>query len=367
MANTTILAMAPAMNDHTFNPSGKRAYVLVPAISIVEADLIKFAAAVWPDHSSRARMLSSWWRRAEPDCAVAAVHIETGVMVGLCGGRPCEWMIGGQPSSAVAICDWFVDPNHAGKLIGKRTLQHFNRPDRMLYALSISDVAIAYVQRLGWVGPFSSCLMVAPLPRVTRIALSLLRRPGDLEFNDYFVGGGEPLGRLGADLDRIESSRAPTHDHMRRGSKEWAWRLSVCGNHRYHFCIAHRAGEPAGYVVVRRMEPGRIPQLGKHAAAMITDLAAVADDPQVLRALAPRALAIAGELGTVAALIVTTSPIHRRVLAGAGFLSPAFPLIGRALKRRAPVFMWLPKGPASQLRADRMSLTFADAAVDLDL
>jgi hypothetical protein len=154
---------------------------------------------------------------------------------------------------------------------------------------------------------------------------------------------------------------------MQRGSKEWAWRLSLCRDRRYQFCIARKDGAAVGYVVVRRMEPGRIHQLGKHPAAVITDLVAVDDDLRVLRALARKAVAIAGDLRTVAALTVTTNPIHRRALAASGFVSPAFPLLGRALARRAPVFMWLPKGPASQLQADGMSLTFADAAIDLDL
>ena len=42
-------------------------------------------------------------------------------------------------------------------------------------------------------------------------------------------------------------------------------------------------------------------------------------------------------------------------------------MIGRALRRRSPVFMWLPKGPAALLKADGMALTFADAAIDFDL
>jgi hypothetical protein len=115
------------------------------------------------------------------------------------------------------------------------------------------------------------------------------------------------------------------------------------------------------------MGTGRLLLLGKRAAAMITDLAAVDDDAAVLRALARRALAIAGELRAVVALTITTSPAHGRALVASGFVSPAFPLIGRALRRRSPAFMWLPKGPAARLKADAMALTFADAAIDLDL
>jgi hypothetical protein len=210
--------------------------------------------------------------------------------------------------------------------------------------------------------------MVAPLPRLTGIALSFLRRHGEIELNGHVVSGGEPLGPLGQDLDRIEAAGArDAVPHMRRGSQEWSWRLSVCGERKYHFCVARRRGEPIGYVVVRRLRPGRVAQLGNREAAVITDLVAVKDDGDVLGTLAQRALAIAGEFRAVALMTTTTSASHRRALAATGFLSPTFPLIGRVLGRRSPVFMWAPAGPAAHLQADRMALTFADAAVDLDL
>jgi hypothetical protein len=359
------------MNDREPLPPRKSAYALVPAASIRDHALGAFAAALGPGAPSLDQIRASWWTRAQPHCAVAAVHIETGTMVGLCAGRPSEWIIAGQTVPAVAVCDWYVHPNHAGKLIGKRMVQHFQRPGRMLYGISISDIAIAYLQRLGWVGPFASALLVAPLPRLGHAAFSLFATRSDLDFSDHVVGAGAPPGSLasfGDDLDRLESCRAPgSPDHMRRGAREWSWRSSVCGEHSYRLSIAHQAGEPVGYVAVRLMAPGRIPQLGKRQAAMITDFVATKDDPKLLRALARRALATAGELRAVAALTATTNPIHRRALAASGFVSPAFPLIGGALARRAPVFMWLPKDAGAPLKADHMDLTFADAAVDLDL
>jgi len=352
-------------------PPRKSSYVLVPAASIRDDALRAFAAVLGPGAPSYAQISTSWWTRAEPHCAVAAVHAETGTMVGLCGGRPSEWSIAGQTVPAVAICDWFVHPDHAGKLIGRRLLQHFYRADRLLCGFSISDMAIAYVQRLGWVGPFASSLMVAPLPRLGRAALSLLASRSGLDFSDYVVGAGAPPGSLELlvqDLDRLEARRAPgSPDHMRRGASEWSWRVSVCGDHSYRLSVARKAGAPVGYVAVRLMAPGRIPQLGKRQAAMITDFVAMNDDPTLLRALARRAVTMAGELRAVAALTATTNASHRSALAAAGFLSPAFPVLGRALARRSPVFMWLPKGPGAALKADHIEFTFADAAVDLDL
>ena len=99
----------------------------------------------------------------------------------------------------------------------------------------------------------------------------------------------------------------------------------------------------------------------------MTDLVALHDDPTTLRMLGARAVAMAAELGATLALFVTTAPSHRRALAAIGFVSPDFPVLGRALARRAPTYMWLPRGPGAGLAAENMTMTFADSAVDLDL
>ncbi len=82
-------------------------------------------------------------------------------------------------------------------------------------------------------------------------------------------------------------------------------------------------------------------------AAMITDLVALDDDPAVLRALVGKAVRTAAALEARILLMATTSSAHARALAG--FLSPATPLVGRLLARRAPQFMWRPKGARRQV------------------
>jgi hypothetical protein len=47
--------------------------------------------------------------------------------------------------------------------------------------------------------------------------------------------------------------------------------------------------------------------------------------------------------------------------------TPSWPVVGKYLGRRAPQFMWWPKGPASGLTVDKVALTFADATIDFDL
>src|SRR4051812_21777583 len=95
-------------------------YEFVPARAIDDASLVKFAAAVWPDRPPHDRILASWWRRADDASATAAVHKPTGAMAGICGGRACDWMIDGRLTPTVAICDWYVAPEHFGKGLGKR-------------------------------------------------------------------------------------------------------------------------------------------------------------------------------------------------------------------------------------------------------
>ena len=142
-------------------------YALLSANDIDAERLVNFASRVWHDRPPYDRILSSWWRRASSDCAFALVHQPTRAMVGLCAGRPSEWIIGGQSHPAVSICDFFIDPHHGGKLLGRRLLRTFEAPGWFVNAISISDVAAAYVRRMGWRGPYASSLMVMPLPLAT--------------------------------------------------------------------------------------------------------------------------------------------------------------------------------------------------------
>lgn len=354
-------------------------YDFVPARSIEEARLIAFAAAVWPDRPSE--LVSRWWRRAEPDCAVAAVHEPTGAMAGFCSARPSNWVIDGQTVPAIAICDWYVDPAHAGKGLGQRLMQHFEMVDQFVYAFSVSDAAIAIFKKLGWTGPHRASLMALPLPSIAKLCTAVFGGRVLVDLEDWVIGPAG-LARVPAKrtpvrhpddaaafwpaLDRIEASRlSDERAHMQRGEAEWRWRLSVCGERSYHFCLARRAGEPIGYVAVRRLTPGSSRQLGRISGVLITDLVAVHDEPAVLRALSTRAVTVASELGATVVLAATNEPGQRDALAKAGFLSPNFPLLGRVLLHRSPQYMWLPKGPGANISAGTMALSFSDSDVDL--
>jgi len=342
-------------------------YALVPATSMDHAALVAFTSAIWPEVSPEARINTFWWMRARPDYAVAALHRPTGAFAGLCGGRHCVFRIGGRDVPAVAICDWYVAPAHFGKGLGKRLVQHFETPGRFLYAFSISDAAITNFEKLGWTGPHRSSLQLLLVPPTLARHLAPQRLSGELAFNCFERGEGEPLGALGNALDSIEVRRGSTAAHVRRDATEWTWRLSVCGPRRYRFCVASRSGEPVGYVAVRRMMSGRTRGLDRLRAAIITDLTAVDDDVTLLGALAGKAVALAADLGARAMLTATTVRAHRAALGRMGFCSPATPLVGRLLASRAPQFMWLPRGAGEGLAAGDLSLSFADVAIDLDL
>jgi GNAT superfamily N-acetyltransferase len=342
-------------------------YALVSANDIDAERLVDFASRVWPDRPPYERILSCWWRHAAPDCAAAIVH-QSGGMVGLCAGRPSEWVVAGQVYPAVSICDFFVDPQHEGKLLGRRLLRHFEGPGRLLNALSISDTAAAYLGRMGWTGPYASSLMVMPLPRVARILHRWIVRRAGFDLTNHAIAGGQLPETLRAGLDRIEAANVDdTPAHMRRGASEWSWRMSIYPDHTYRFCVAYRDAEPFGYVAVRAMTPGRSRQMGRLRGALMTDLVALHDDPTTLRVLTARAVAMAAELGATMALFVTTARSHRRALAAIGFVSSDLPVLGGTLARRAPTYMWLPRGPGAGLTAENMTMTFADSAVDLDL
>lgn len=373
-------------------------YAFVPARSIDEARLIAFSGAVWPNRPPD-QLVARWWRRADPRCAVAAVHEATGAMAGFCSARPSDWVIDGQRTPTLAVCDWYVAPAHAGKGLGKCLLQHFETIDKFVYAFALSDAAVANFKKLGWAGPHRASLMGLPLPSIAKLRAAVFAERSSVELEDWVVGPAGParvranrasvcrqdhapvgdsgafgaplnpghaLGALGPELDRIEASRLSDGSaHMWRGESEWQWRLSVCGERSYHFCLARRAGEPVGYVVVRRLTPGRSRQLGRIPGAMITDMVAVGDEPAVLRALARRAVAVSSELGAAVVLAASNRRSQQDALGKAGFLSPDFPVLGRALTRRSPQYMWVPKGPGTHISAGMMALTFADSDVDL--
>jgi GNAT superfamily N-acetyltransferase len=343
-----------------------RDYAFVPAKSIGDADLVTFAAAAWPERPPYERVLASWWRRADPSCAVAAVHEATGTMAALCAARPAAWIIARRAATGRAICEWYVAPAHAGKGIGKRLVQHFAGPDRFLYAFAMSEAAAVNFAKLGWKGPYSATLLALPFPRLAAIPLALKGR-GGVALEDYPVAAEPDIRALGADLDRIEANRDTALARMRRGADEWSWRLQVCGERQYHVCLARRDGAAVGYVVVRRMTPGSSRILGKREGAIITDLVAVDDDPAVLRALTRRAVEVAARLRVVVLLMATNVAAHRRALVATGFLSSGLPVLGRVLGRAAPIFMWAPDGPGAPLQAGDLALTFADSDVDLNL
>jgi hypothetical protein len=343
-------------------------YALVPAISVPRQTLVDFVSTIWPQHAPEERIRAFWWTRAEPEQAIAAVDRSSGAMAGLCGGRHCVFRIGGRDVPTIAICDWYVAPAHAGKVLGRRMVRHFEKPERFLYAFSISDAAIAYLSRLGWTGPYRSSLSLLLVPPMLARGVAALRRRSSLAFDRHERGAAEPLGALGVALDRIEAQRrAGGPAHMRRDAAEWTWRLSVCGARRYAISVARRGDEPTGYVAVRRMTPGRNRTLDRLRAAVITDLVAADDDPAVLDALAGEAVAIAARLGALAVLAATTTPAPRAALARMGFVSSATPLLGRVLAPRSPQFMWLPRGAGAPLAATDLALSFADVAIDLDL
>jgi hypothetical protein len=347
--------------------SSPRGYEIVAARSVSDERLRAFAASALPE-SNPERMLQSWWRRADPSCAVAAMHQATGVMAGLCAGRPSEWQIGGRRHPAIAICGWYVDPRHGGKLLGRRLVRQFETPSRMMYAYSMSEDAIQYLSRLGWVGPYTSTLLALPLPQIARIAQKILRPVDRFALEEYVVDTGALPGALGSKLDAIEASLpqdAPAQ--MCRGQKEWSWRLALSVPRSYRFCLASSAGEPIGYVAVRLTTQGGSRLLGKRQAAILTDLVTVDDDRALLRALVGKAVSFAGELGANVLLAATTIPRHRRSYAALGFLSSGLPVLGRPLRRRAPQFMWLPRGPGAALAADNIALSLSDSDVDLNL
>jgi hypothetical protein len=339
-------------------------YMLVPAASVDAKRLLAFDAVVRPQRQPRDRILASWWRRAAPECAIAAIHTPTGSMVGICGGRPSTWIVASRCIPATGICEWFVHPAHFGKGIGKRMVQQFGAPGRFLYTFVISEAAIANFKRLGWVGPYVAPMLARPLPSLR----ASFRSNTDFNLQSFLVTARDMPAAVAGILDRIEATRITSAcARMRRDGQELSWRLSLSDERQYRFTVANRASEPVGYVAVRRATRGTNRLMDRLHAVLVTDLVAVDDDAAVLRLLARSAAASAGQLGAAVALATTTVPAHQEALTAAGFLSAHMPLLGSMLAAHSPRFMWLADGPAAELTPDRIALTFADSDADFNL
>src|SRR6516162_7031909 len=165
-------------------------YDFVPAKSIDLAHLNAFSATVWPECPAD-HLVSRWWRRAEPSCAIAAVHEATGAMAGFCSARPSDWVVNRQTVSTVAICDWYVDPAHAGKGLGKCLLRRLETGDKFVFAFSLSDAAVANFKKLGWAGPHRACLMLLPLPTIAKFRAAIFASRTAVELEDWVIESAE--------------------------------------------------------------------------------------------------------------------------------------------------------------------------------
>src|SRR5947209_2199157 len=182
-------------------------------------------------------------------------------------------------------------------------VEAFAAPDRLVYAYSISQAAISNFKKLGWRGPHPATLMALALPRAAATALTLATRRSTLTVQAHSIDAVQGLGALGDELDAIESHYSG-RARMVRDAKEWSWRLAVSGERCYRLALARRHALPVGYVALRRLSR---PLLGRVKTAIITDLAALDDDPVVLRRLIVGAVRLAAPMRVWLMLAVTTS------------------------------------------------------------
>jgi Acetyltransferase (GNAT) family len=335
-------------------------YIFVPGRCLSEGDLLRFA--VTARTGADERLLRRWWRRADPACAVAAIHAPTASLAGLCCGRPGQWQIAGQAVPSLAICDWYVGPAHAGRGLGKRMVEAFAASDRLLYAYAISEAAAVNFKKLGWLGPHAASLLVLPLPGV-QLARPAAAEPPGVILQEHTAASEPELRPLCAFLESVDAADARAARMLRDG-QEWSWRLAVGAPRSYRFAVLQRHSTPVGYVALRRVSRRLF---GVLPTAAITDFIAVDDEEMVLHRLAVAARKIATDLRVWLLIAATSRMPHRRALRRAGFLSTRVPLLGRLPGPRDPAFMWAPHGPGSQLTAPAVSLSLSESDLDLNL
>lgn len=330
----------------------------IRALQDVEpARITHFASEIWPDMSTE-QVLGKWWWNGDAVRVLAAVAEDGGEVAGLCMGVPSTWALAdGREIGALAICGWFVSPRFTGREVGRMLVKSLFAGAPAMTALAISDAAIRSFIKLGWTGPFSSHLLMLPLPLLGR----LRRRKTGLVSRIYDASAAHFPVPLGVSLDRIDAEKPA--QQMRRQRRAAGWRTHVdCHPGRsYQFHVLERDGAPVGYFVLRRTDEKAALVYRLARLQYVVDLVVNEESPALLADVFAE-LAAAADPRAGGLLLCTSADAHAQEASRQGWLSQSSALIGPRLASKAPKYML--GFDFSRLDPADFRLTFADSDLD---
>jgi len=334
---------------------------IVPLKSLSKESILAFAKNVWGKVEGQS-IFEKWWISSNYASVLAAYDLEEKKIAGMMVAVPSLWPLrGANFVQAASVCGWYTSPEYSGKGVGKLLVASLDKFTEGQNTLAISQAAASSFKRLGWIGPFSTNLLLLPFP-------GLKQKPKAVEvfrlktFND--ISSKSVPNDLADSLDALEELRPSNVFRRRRNSSDWIAHLEVRPTRRYQFNIVEMNNRPVASYVIRPTDnqAGRFYRWSN--MFIVSDLIRNTDDVNTLCFLA-------GTIGTTlpwyagSLLLCSTDFRMTSYLSSTGWISKESRIIGKHLARKAPLFMLA--GKLATLRLGDLTLTFCDSDVDFNI
>lgn len=322
--------------------------------------VVDFSRRTWGEDGAE-DILSKWWIESErADTIVAFDEIKQRV-AGIVVGIKSRWPLpDGSISDTVSICGWYVAPEYAGQGLGRLLVCWFDETTTSKNTLAISKDAVRGFQKLGWIGPFRSSLLLLPFPVFRRSP----RPKAGFSLKSYDVYGDHLSDDLVSALEYIEQARPETQIRRLRPVAAWQSHLRVHPNRAQRFHVLFDGDVPIGAFVIRATDDGAGAIYRRARLHYVTDIVLNRYDKATLEFLAhsigPLAPKSAGAL-----LICTSDARISMALKKAGWLSEQSIGIGKYLAAKAPLYML--GGALAQVPGRDALFTFTDSDADLNI
>jgi GNAT superfamily N-acetyltransferase len=330
--------------------------VVRPYVSEDRPRLVELMRQVWP-HKARveARVDARWWWQWEAPPLYVVEDPASRALIGLCAYLPVSLRAGGRELPGAWFVDFYVRPESQGLGLGQRLTRVVQ--DRFAITASLSQSAMAYrvFQKLGWRARTRVALYVNPFP----VRWMFPKPTKGLRVSTQAMDPALPAGDLDALWARVRDTYGLIA--LRTGAAVLT-RYASHGARQYVLLCCYREAACVGYMIVRVVPPGSTKPGAPQG--LIVDYLVHPDDAQAFGALLSEAASILIDRGVRRIYCLSTAPRCQHLLGSRGFLSPATPLMGRALRGN---WKWLTyNAKPAQPVADPASwfLTMGDCDLD---
>jgi GNAT superfamily N-acetyltransferase len=302
------------------------------------AALAAFSKRLWP-RSDPDHLMHRWWMKAKPAQCFAAVAND-GTIGGVCGAREQRVFVDGVPTTAVGICDWFIDPETRGSGLGRRLADAALSEAQVAWSLSLSAEAEKAFLKLKF-GPDPAHrvpLFLTPSPLVAARHALAFGTGLSVETRAF---GHANLDSLAVELERAWGLRQDAHfTGGARDLEAWRAHLGMVPQRTYqaHLLRDGRSGLVA-LAVSRRLPRGAFPRLGPTRMTLISELLCDLSRADQLQPLLRRVAVDAMRNGSEILFYPAYDPPMHRTLARAGFFSAEASWMGLRIPRLSTRFM----------------------------